>query len=113
MLTYKGYVGVAEYDDEAEIFHGEIANTRDVITFQSTDAKALKTEMINSIDAHIAFCEKVGREPSKPYSGEFLIRTSPSKHGLFTAAAKRSKMSLNKWAEHVLENAATKQIANA
>jgi predicted HicB family RNase H-like nuclease len=93
MLNYNGYIGVAEYDDEAETFHGEIANTRDVITFQSSDAKALKSEMIKSIDAHIAFCAKIGREASKPYSGEFLVRTSPQMHGIFTAAAKQSKMS--------------------
>lgn len=110
-MTYKGYIGVAEYDDEAEIFHGTIANTRDVITFQSADAKALKTEMMSSIEAHIAFCISQGLEPSKPYSGEFLIRTSPAKHGLFTAAAKRSKMSLNKWAESVLEQAAVHTTA--
>lgn len=110
MLSYKGYIGVAEYDDNAEIFHGEIANTRDLITFQSTDAKALKTEMINSIDAHLAFCESIGRAPSKPYSGEFLVRTTPANHGVFTAAARRSKMSLNKWAETVLEKAAKEKI---
>jgi hypothetical protein len=66
MLNYNGYIGVAEYDDESETFHGEIANTRDVITFQSSDAKALKSEMIKSIDAHVAFCAKIGREASKP-----------------------------------------------
>ena len=34
MMEYKGYVGRVEYDDEAAIFHGEVINTRDVITFQ-------------------------------------------------------------------------------
>ncbi|MCI6199047.1 MAG: toxin-antitoxin system HicB family antitoxin, partial [Proteobacteria bacterium] len=31
MMWYKGYAGMAEYDDEAGIFHGEVINTRDVI----------------------------------------------------------------------------------
>jgi len=103
MLSYKGYIAVVEYDDESEIFHGEVANTKDVITFQSDNAKELRTEMIISIDTHLAFCEKMGREASKPFSGDFVVRTSPNNHGLFTAADKRSKMSLNKnnegWAE--------------
>jgi len=34
MMEYKGYIGKVEFDDEAEIFHGEVINTRDVITFQ-------------------------------------------------------------------------------
>lgn len=95
MLIYKGYAGVIEYNNEAEIFQGEIANTRDIITFQSEDATALKQEMINSIEAHLVFCEKMGREASKPLSGKFIVRTSPANHGLFTAAAKRSTLSLN------------------
>ena len=36
MMEYKGYVGKVEFDDEAGIFHGEVINTRDVITFQGT-----------------------------------------------------------------------------
>ena len=112
MMNYKGYVAVVEYDDDAEVFHGEIANTRDVITFQSDDAKKLKTEMITSIDAHIAFCKKTGKKPSMPYPGEFLVRTTPAKHGRFTAAAKLSGLSLNKWVDKVLEMAA-KDIIHA
>jgi len=33
MLNYKEYFGCVNYDDEAKIFHGEIINTRTVITF--------------------------------------------------------------------------------
>ena len=34
MLDYKGYNGKVEFDEEAGIFHGEIVDLRDVITFQ-------------------------------------------------------------------------------
>ena len=30
MLEHKGYVGRIDFDDEAEIFHGEVINTKDV-----------------------------------------------------------------------------------
>lgn len=33
-MEYQGYLGKVEFDDEAAIFHGEVINTRDVITFQ-------------------------------------------------------------------------------
>lgn len=33
MLEYKDYSGDVEYDDEAKIFHGEVLDTKDVITF--------------------------------------------------------------------------------
>ena len=34
MLEHKGYTGNAEFDNEAGLFHGEVLDTRDVITFQ-------------------------------------------------------------------------------
>ena len=33
-MNYKGYEAVLEFDEGAGIFHGEVINTRDVITFQ-------------------------------------------------------------------------------
>ena len=34
MLKYEGYTGHVEFDDATDIFHGEVLDTRDVITFQ-------------------------------------------------------------------------------
>ncbi len=34
ILEYKGYQGRFYYDPEADIFHGEVMNLADVITFQ-------------------------------------------------------------------------------
>jgi predicted HicB family RNase H-like nuclease len=42
MLIYKGYMGHVEFDDETDIFHGEIINTRDVITFQGSTVAEIK-----------------------------------------------------------------------
>jgi len=33
-MTYKGYEGKVGFDEEANIFTGEVINTKDVITFQ-------------------------------------------------------------------------------
>jgi len=42
MMEYKGYLGTVEYDAQAKIFHGDIVNTRDVITFQRTTVKEIE-----------------------------------------------------------------------
>ena len=39
MLKYKGYTGNVVYDDEFAIFHDEVLDTRDVITFQGDECK--------------------------------------------------------------------------
>ena len=46
-MEYKGYIGRVEFDDEAGLFHGEIINTRDVITFQDSSVKEIKREFQN------------------------------------------------------------------
>ena len=33
-MNYKGYIGTVSLDEEADLFHGHVVNTRDVITFQ-------------------------------------------------------------------------------
>ena len=37
MMEYKGYYAKVEFDDDANIFHGEVINLRDVVTFQGVD----------------------------------------------------------------------------
>ncbi len=49
-MKYKGYESVVEFDDEAEIFHGEIINIRDVVTFQGRSVEELKQAFQDSVD---------------------------------------------------------------
>jgi predicted HicB family RNase H-like nuclease len=42
MMKYKGYTGIVEYDDDAKLFHGDVINTRDVITFQGTTVEEIE-----------------------------------------------------------------------
>jgi predicted HicB family RNase H-like nuclease len=103
MMEYKGYVGKVEFDDEAGIFHGEVVNTRDVITFQGTSATELTKAFRASVDDYLAFCAKRGEEPEKPYSGQFVTRVSPDLHRKASIAATYSGKSLNAWVAEQLE----------
>ena len=49
MMEYKGCMGKVEFDDEAGIFHGEVMNTRDVITFQGDRVADLKSAFHESV----------------------------------------------------------------
>ncbi len=62
-MTYKGYESFAEYDEDAELFHGEVVNTRDVITFQGRSVEELKTALADSVEDYLAFCRERGEEP--------------------------------------------------
>lgn len=66
-MEYKGYIRHVEFDDESEIFHGEVISTLDVITFQGKSVSEIKTEFRNSVDVYLDFCKKHGKEPDKPF----------------------------------------------
>jgi len=95
MMEYKGYIGVVEFDDEAGIFHGEVVNTRDVITFQGKAVAEIKKAFRESIDDYLEFCKQRGEEPDKPFSGKLVLRMKPSLHRALAVEARRGKKSLN------------------
>lgn len=106
MMEYKGYIGIAEVDAEAGIIHGEVINTRDVITFQADNIRGLRKALRESVDDYLVFCKQRGETPDKPFSGQFMLRVSPDLHRRAYVAAKHSGKSMNAWVSDVLDRAA-------
>jgi len=104
MMEYKGYIGIVEFDSDAKLFHGDIVNTRDVITFQGTTVEEIEREFHNSIDEYIKWCKEEGVEPEKPYSGKFNLRLSPELHREIAITAKRMNLSINTFVEKALKD---------
>lgn len=107
MMEYKGYLARVEFDDRANVFHGEVVNVRDVITFQGTSVDELQQALKDSVDDYLDFCKERGEEPEKPFSGRFMIRLSPEQHRRMLLAAEKSGKDLNDWASEVLDQAST------
>ena len=102
MLKYKGFIGVVEFDEEAKILHGEVINTRDVITFQARSADKIEKEFRDSVDEYVKFCKERNEEPEKPFSGKFVVRIVPDLHQRLVAEAKAKGKSLNGLVEEKL-----------
>lgn len=105
MLKYKGYTGYVEFDDEAGIFHGEVLDTRDVITFQGTSVDEIRATFEESVRDYLEFCAERGEKPDKPFSGKFILRMPPEIHHSIYLKAVKSGKSLNKWVIETLEEA--------
>ncbi len=105
-MEYKGYIGRVEFDEQADIFHGEIINLRDVVTFQGETVGQLRRAFKDSVDDYLEFCAARGEAPEKPYSGKFLVRLEPRLHKAISAYAKLEGKSLNAWVTENLEHAA-------
>jgi len=97
MMEYKGYVGKVEFDDEAGIFHGEVINTRDVITFQGTTVEEIRHAFKDSVEDYLDFCAQLGQAPEKPFTGKLMLRLSPDLHRKAYISAQQAGKSLNAW----------------
>ncbi len=105
MMEYKGYMAKVAFDDQTEVFHGEIINTRDVITFQGQSVRELTQAFRNSIEDYLQFCRELGVAPDKPFSGQFVTRISPKLHRQINLAATLCNKSLNAWVTEQLQKA--------
>lgn len=104
MIEYKGFIGLVEFDSKAKIFHGDVIDTRDVITFQGKTVEEIETAFKESIDDYIDWCTEEGVSPEKPYSGRFNLRLSPELHRKAAIKAKKLHMSLNSFVEKALKD---------
>ena len=105
LMRYKGYIGKVEFDDEANIFHGEVINLRDVITFEGESVRELRQAFQDSVEDYLEFCAERNEKPEKPFSGRFVIRIDPELHRLVVLEAKKADISLNQWITECLEEA--------
>ena len=105
MMTYKGYHGTFAYDPEADIFHGEVVDLSDVITFQGRSIDELKQALEDSVEDYLEFCSEKGKKPEKPYSGRFNVRLEPELHQRIALEAAAAGKSLNGWVAETLQNA--------
>ena len=59
MMEYKGYLAHVEFDDEAGIFHRDVINIRDMITFQGKAVDELRQAFEDSVEVQGDHCAKV------------------------------------------------------
>ncbi len=104
MIDYKGYTGVFEFDPSIDAFHGRIVGLQDVVTFQGRSLEELRREMAESVEDYLELCAEVGKDPERPYRGEFLVRTTPELHRAAAIQAEAVGMSLNAWVESTISS---------
>ena len=103
MMEYKGYIAKVEFDDEDDVFHGEIINLRDVVTFQGQAVEELRHAFQESVEDYLAFCAERNEQPERPYSGKFSVRIDTELHRKIAMQARIASKSLNRWVSDTFE----------
>ena len=63
MIEYKGFLATVEVDEETGLFHGEVVNTRAVITCQGRSVEELERALADSVEDYLAWCAERGKTP--------------------------------------------------
>ena len=105
-MTEDGYVASIVFDEDNAHFHGEVVNTRDVLTFQATTAEGLRLAFRETLEDYRAWCAERGKTPERPYSGALSLRLGPDLHRRAAIAAAKRGRTLNAFLKEEIEKAA-------
>ena len=72
IMEYKGYVAKVGYDKEAKLFHGDVMDIYDIITFECYLESELSEAFHISVDDYLDFCAKRGEAPEQPEQLEYM-----------------------------------------
>lgn len=106
MMTYKNYLAKVQFDDGANIFHGEVINIRDVVTFEGASVEELHKSFKESIDDYNEFCQSRNEQPDTPMNGYLALNVPISNQQLIRNAAKKSGKEFDEWIIEVLKKQA-------
>ena len=91
MMTYKGYLAHIAFDEQANLFHGEVINIRDVVTFQGRSVDEVRQALADSVEDYIEFCAERGE--------------APEQHRKVILAAEKAGKDVAQWVTETLEQA--------
>ena len=101
-MQYKGHLGSTEVSIDDGVLFGKLLFIRDLVTYEADTAVGLKASFESAVDDYINDCEMSGREPDKPFKGQFNVRIAPALHRGLAIAASTKELSLNEYIESIL-----------
>ena len=95
VMTVDGYHAKIEYDEELDLFRGEILGLSGGADFYGKNPKELRTEFKKSLQVFLEVCKEKGLEPRRHFSGKFNLRISPELHERLAIEAQAQGKSIN------------------
>lgn len=97
LLEYKGYYGTAETSVEDECLAGSVLHVRDKIVYFGETFPELRENFHKAVDDYLEFCNEVGKDPDKPFSGTFNVRLGKDLHREVAVKARAEDISINEY----------------
>jgi AbrB family looped-hinge helix DNA binding protein len=96
MIEYKGYIGTVDVDFDSMVLHGNVINTRDVVTFEAKCIEDVIVEFHVSVNEYLRYCNEREVEPnrSSPLTEEKAVKIN-KKGGLTIPKPIRDKYQMS------------------
>ena len=104
LMTVEGYHAKIEYDEELDLFRGEILGLSGGADFYGKNPKELRTEFKKSLQVFLEVCTEKGLEPRRHFSGKFNLRISSELHERLAIEAQVQGKSINTLAQEALQD---------
>lgn len=103
LMSQDGYHAKIEYDEDLDLFRGEILGLTGGADFYGKNPKELRAEFKKSLQVFLEVCREKGIEPRRNYSGRFNLRIPATLHERLAIIAQAEGKSLNSLAEEALQ----------
>ena len=103
VMTLDGYHAKIEYDEDLDLFRGEILGLSGGADFYGKNPKELRTEFKKSLEVFLEVCKEKGLAPRRHFSGKFNLRISPELHERLAIEAQAQGKSINTLAQEALQ----------
>ena len=103
VMTLNGYHAKIEYDEDLDLFRGEILGLSGGADFYGKNPKALRAEFRKSLQVFLEVCKEKGLEPRRNFSGKFNLRIPAELHERLAIAAQAQGKSINTLAQEALQ----------
>ncbi len=103
VMSVDGYRAKIEYDEELDLFRGEILGLNGGADFYGKNPKELRAEFKKSLQTFLAVCKEKGIEPKRQFSGKFNLRITPELHEQIAIVAQAKGKSINLLAHEALQ----------
>lgn len=104
LMTMDGYKAKIEYDEDLDLFRGDILGLTGGADFYGKSPKELRIEFKKSLETFLEVCLEKGIEPRRNFSGKFNLRISPELHERIAIAAQAEGKSINSIALEALQS---------
>lgn len=108
VFRYKGFIGSIEASARDKCLYGKLLYINDLITYEALTVEDLEIEFHQSINEYLQTCQKLKKEPLKPFKGSLNVRIGPNLHKNAAEQAAIKDMSLNEY----IKTAISQQVAH-